>query len=522
MSILKNVGAFFERSAMSRRASLLLCFFAGAAGALPYFVKELFIFTFVSIFLIFYIAVSQKREHKKAFAPFFWYFLGLYIPLYSFLSEMYPFDRFGFTESQANFVLFCACLGIPLLHASVQATVMLLSKAFSHKHFDAFGYASLWVIAEWLLSLGFMAFPWGGVAVSMTGFLPYLQTASLFGKYFITFITALACYYFASAIIDKKLKLSIIASSMIIVNILAGYVIWAIPSKNAEPVKVALIQGNVLSNEKWADENKSAIFQRYIGMAKEAAENNVNVVLLPESAIPTYFVPNGALHKVFADIARQYNVTLVSGVQYYDFESDEYFNAVVSVYPDGSLSDHYGKRHLVPFGEFVPFADTIGDILPFVKEFNESSNSFTEGTKAVIFESEKANISPLVCFDSIFTRYSREAATEGAELIAIVTNDSWFNDSVGVTTHLRHAQIRAIENKKSVIRAANTGISASITQRGQILTSTEPLVQDIEYTEVYTNQGKTLYTLIGDVIVYLSFITLISLIISQFFKRKEH
>ena len=256
-------------------------------------------------------------------------------------------------------------------------------------------------------------------------------------------------------------------------------------------------------------------------MTIEAAENDVDVILLPESAIPTYFIPNGSLHKYFASIAYQYNVTIVTGVEYYDKELQEYYNAVITIYPDGSISDHYDKRHLVPFGEFVPFVDTIGELLPFVKEFNESSNGFTEGTEAIIFDTEKAKISPLVCFDSIFPKFTRDATNEGAELIAIVTNDSWFNDSVGIETHLRHAQLRSIENRKYIIRAANTGISASINEKGQIICETEPLVQSTEYAEVYTNQATTLYAVIGDIFVVISFILVSFLFILRFFKRKE-
>ncbi|MBR6563626.1 MAG: apolipoprotein N-acyltransferase [Clostridia bacterium] len=513
MIIFKKAGAFFIRTAESKRASLLLCFIAGAIGALPYFIDALFILTLVSLVAQFYVAFRQKQLYSRIYKPFFYYFLGLYLPLYSFLSEMYPFDRFGFNASQATFVLICACIGIPMLHACIQATFMLLSKFLKGNVQELFGYSALWVLNEWLLTLGFMAFPWGGVAVSMTGCLPYLQTASLFGKYFITFITAFACVAFAKALIERKAVLSIVASLIIVINTVVGCVLWAIPVKSSESVDVALIQGNVLSNEKWDSENQGTIFSRYTEMASEAAEKGVDIVLLPESAIPNHFVKNGALHRAFAEIASVYDVTLVVGVQYYEPETKESFNAVVAVYPNGSVSDHYDKRHLVPFGEFIPFADVIGRFLPFVAELNQGSSSFTEGTEAVILNTEKAKVAPLVCFDSIFTSYAREGVNGGADILAIVTNDSWFNDSVGVYTHLRHAQLRAIENQRYIIRAANTGVSAYIDAKGQILFKTEPLVCDVAYERVYTVEGRTLYSHIGDIPVTISFIIVLSFVI---------
>ncbi len=506
-----------NRAAGSKRISLLLCLLAGALGALPYYIEELFIFTFISLFAIFYIAIKQKNERKRYFAPFFWYFMGFYSPLYAFLSEMYPYSRFGFSEDQAVFILICSCIAIPLLHATVSSVLMFLARFFNRGGFDVIGYAALWVIIEWVMSLGMLAFPWSGVAVSLTGFLPYLQTASLFGKYFITFITVAACYAFATAINDRKRLLAFIGTAVIGLNLVIGTVIWFVPVEKGESVSVTALQGNVLSNEKWDSNNKGSIFDIYIGMTEEAAKNGANIIVLPETAIPQAFVPNGILHNEFASIARKYNVTIISGVHYY--EDKKNFNAIIGILPDGSLSQRYDKRHLVPFGEFIPFADFIGEMLPFVGEFNEGTSDLTEGTDPIVIETEFGGVAPLVCFDSIFPEFSREGVNNGAEFIAIVTNDSWFNDSVGIYTHLRHAQLRAIENRRYILRAANTGVSAFIDEKGSIITQTEPLTLDTANADIYAIKSVTLYTHIGDIFLYISFLIVICLIIYTIFDK---
>ena len=471
-------GAAFDRAVINKRTSRLLSLLLGVLASLPYFFENLFVLTFLSLVFQFYIAIKQKSEHNRVFKPFFYYFLGFYFPLYLFLSEIYPYERFGFTKPQAVLVLICSCVAIPLLHAVVESALMLISRVSCGKGWDIICYASIWVIGEWILTLGTLAFPWGSTAVSMTGFLPYIQTASLFGKYFITFITAAGCYAFALAISERRSVFAIIGGAVMGINLICGLVLWYIPITKSEPITVSAIQGNILSNEKWQSGNADLIFNRYINMTEDAAKKGANIIVLPESAIPQYFTPNGKIHEALTDITHTYDVTVVCGVHYYDKTRQSNYNSVIAVYPDGTLSEHYDKRHLVPFGEFIPFVDTIGKLVPFVAEFSNSSSTLTEGTEPIVLDTEYGKIAPLVCFDSIFPPFAREGVDNGAEMIAIVTNDSWFNDSAGIYTHLRHAQLRAIENRRYVLRAANTGVSAIIDERGQITNKTEPLTID--------------------------------------------
>lgn len=480
-------------------------------GALPYYFEYLFLFTFVSLFCLFYIVIKQREALNRCYLPFFCYFIGFYTPVYLFLSELYPYSNFGFDKTQAIFVLICSCLAIPLLHASVEAGIMSFCKLFFGNWSDIIGFGALWVIGEWVLTLGVLAFPWTAVAVSFTGFLPYLQTASLFGKLFITFITAASCYALAYAV-RKKIKLyAFLGIGIILLNTFVGTVLYLTPTQRGDEFKVAAIQGNVLSNEKWDIENNGTIFERYISLTEEAAKSGAELIILPESAIPQRFVPDGAIHRELARITKQYSVTIVTGVHYYDHELAESYNAVIAVLPDGSgsLSEHYDKRHLVPFGEFIPFADTLSDIFPFVAELNLSRVTLVEGKEPTVIETNHGSIGPLVCFDSIFPQFAKESVANGADFISIVTNDSWFNDSVGVYTHLRHAQLRAIENKRYVLRAANTGVSAFIDEHGNIITQTQPLTIDIAYANACRVSGRTLYTYVGDVVLYISFAILL-------------
>ena len=514
VNILIKAKELILKCAKSKRLSNLTLIFSGILGTLPYFAEELFLFTFVSLLALFYIVITQRRVCKRTFAPFFMYFLGFYTPLYFFLSELYPYDRFGFSGSQAGLIAVCSCILIPLLHAAVTSLVMLISKWIKDDWKLIFGYAGMWVIHEWVLSLGNMAFPWSNIAVSLTGVIPCLQTASLFGKDFISFITIAACVAFIFAVKEKKRAFAVTGALIIAVNFILGTALMYIDKSTAETVPAAVVQGNVLSNEKWIQGNSERILDTYVSMSKEAADNGAKIIILPESAIPFTFTENGIIHKELAKICKERNVTIITGINYR--EQGVLYNSVIGIYPNGELSVRYDKRHLVPFGEFIPLVNLLGKIIPFVAEFSADSGNYSQGTEAVVIDTEYGKIVPLVCFDSIFSKYAREGAANDGELIAVVTNDSWFNDSQGIYTHLRHGQIRAIETGKYIARAANTGISAFIDDKGRIIEKSGALTKDIVYCDLSMIKDKTLYTYLGDVILYASFGITIVLIILNF------
>jgi len=516
---IRNFLKRFSELLNNRLFLVLVCFTTGLLSAIPYYFEKLFVFTFISLFVLFYIVFTQRRANKGVFLPFFVYFFGFYFFVYIFLSELYPYDYFGFTDEQGIFIMICSCLLIPLLHSVVEALVMSFTKFISNTALFPIGAAAVWVLGEALLSVGTLAFPWANIAVSLTGWLPFLQTASLFGKGFISFIIVFVCSSLAISVFDKKKVFAFTAVIVLLCNIITGYVLWLIPVEKSTTAETAIVQGNVLFNEKWNYENQFRIFEKYTEMTEEAARNGAKLIILPEGAIPAVFKENGRIHKAFGYIAETYDVTVIMGIHY--ITDTEQRNAVVTIYPDGSLSERYDKLHLVPFSEFIPFSDFIGKFIPFVEEFSEDSGVYQKGDGYKVFQTEFGDISPLICFDSIFPNLARESVNDGATLLAVVTNDSWFNDSVGIYTHLRHSQLRAIENRRFVVRGANTGISAFINQRGEIISETQPLVEDTIYNDVYNIKTISLYTKTGDLVLYASVLIVIYILIDHIRRRKN-
>ena len=512
-----------DRSALNNPICLIICIFAGVAGSLPYFWEPAFLGTFVSYTAFFTVLICRLRAGRKIFLPCFLYFFGFYFPVYSFLSELYPFTRFGFSGAQAVFVLFCACFLIPVSHALLRSLVLLLLKVIPQRFRTCVTFSFVFLLSELVTTIGTLAFPWANTAVSLTGFLPYLQTASLFGVTFITLITALICFCIAKIVTSgENTKLyAFLSLSVFAVNVITGIVSGPVPMNRLNGAeKTALVQGNVSSNDKWAAENRQAIFEKYVSLTREAAEHGSWLIVLPECAIPEDFTRDGRLHAAFKEICLEYNVTVIMGVSVRG--EGVTYNSVLGILPDGTLTARYDKRHPVPFGEFIPFADFIGKFFPFVEELNETGSVYGAGETYVNLDTGVGVYGPVVCFDSIFPAFTRESAKNGAQALVVVTNDSWFEDSFGIRTHLRHAQLRAIENRKTVLRAANTGISAYIDSDGSITVAGNALTEEIIYCIAFPNDVKTLYCIIGDVGVFIIYAVLLLIHIIYIITRSRY
>ena len=472
-----------------RFSPFLACLFTGVLYALPCYFEKLFFLSYVSL-TAFFIILIKNENRKKRFGYFFSFSFGFFFTLYIWLSTLYPFPGFNFTDSQAKIIIILACIGIPLFHALLHSAIMSLTKFLPKSRIvSVIGFGCAWILSEWVFSLGTLGFPWGRAALSQVGFLYSIQSVSLFGSYFIAAVLVCSCMLFAFAVIDKKRTFAFAGLSIITANIVLGAVLYYIPVKTGDKIQTAILQGNASMEEKWSGEKSTnKIWDTYIKMAEEAADNGAQVVIMPESAIPKDF---RFIYKSLADVALSKDITIIAGVIMDTEDGKGTYNSVLAIYPDGSVSERYDKRHIVPFGEYIPYREFLESVLPFVGELNLGDFTTIQGDDTVIFKVDGIKNGSMICFDSIFDVLARNSVNDGAELLTVVTNDSWFRDSVGIAQHLNHSVLRAIENRRYIIRAANTGISAYITPKGDIISKTAPLVEDIIYCEVFAIQNRT-------------------------------
>lgn len=514
---------------------LLLCLsglLTGVAVAFPTVGAIGWISLIPSAIFLLDVAADKSVRLSSMYGYGFTFFMSFYLVVFHWFVNLYPLEFIdGMTKGGAIAVVLFASVGLSLFQAVQGAVIFVLlallfrsSVGQKLKALHPLIIAAMWAVYEWTQTIGWWGVPWGRLAISQSKLIVGLQTASLFGSYFISFIIVLVNAYIAYAVIAclkeqdgaraAAIRLSaIFCGAALLFQYGAGLALWFAGSErgNGETLTVAVIQGNIPSGEKWEADTSDKTLAIYKKYTLEAAKQGADVVVFPETALP-WAVKEGNKHYTYlSELARTSETTILAGAFTVDEEKNEY-NSIVCFTPDGKMSDTvYNKRHLVPFGEFVPFKELIEIVVPPLADLIMSGGEVAEGKGANIFELEEGNIGSIICFDSIYEGLTLESVRAGAELICLSTNDSWFTDSAALYMHNAQAQLRAIECGRYVARAANTGISTIVTHRGEVVEELPPLVDGMIIREVGVRQTRTLYSYIGNLFVYIGIVFLATL-----------
>ncbi len=503
-----------------RFLTYLLYAICGALCALPAVFGKLWVLSWVSFVPVLINELIREKDErrpylmawKRGFAFFYTYGLVIF---YWFV-ELYPLDFIGFEPIVALAVVLLAWLGVPILQAVPSAFLSLLLCFFSRKRGSHYIYpffaAALWVLSEYSHTLTWAGVPWGKLAVGQTANLSNVQSASLLGSYFVAFIIIMVSGFIALAVIymrnkdtTKKAAAFFICAIVIFsANSIYGSIALATDNENGNTIKVAAIQANISSDEKWDNEEGENELTIHRQLSLDAASEGAELIVWPETALPYRINSSEQLGNYVEEISRDANASIIIGC----FESpdsiNEIYNVTKYVSPENGLEDTmYAKRRLVPFGEYVPMRSFITAIFPPLAEISMLSYDIMPGTDTNLFDTEYGMIGSLICFDSIYETLAIDSVRDGAELLCISTNDSWFHDSSAVYEHNAHAILRSIENGRYTVRAANTGISSIITNKGEIIDMFPPLVQGYAQGNVQFISENTLYTTVGNLLVYL-------------------
>jgi apolipoprotein N-acyltransferase len=274
--------------------------------------------------------------------------------------------------------------------------------------------------------------------------------------------------------------------------------------------KAAAIQANIGTAEKWGNDPDGALIA-HEDLAELATADGADLVVMAETAIPFVINNNEILTEYIESIVYRNKIDLIVGC-YTKSEKRDMYNSTVYVSNESGITDQiYRKQKLVPFGEYIPMGSTLRELFPFLSELNMLSSDIAPGITSSIMETEYGKIGSLICFDSIYENIALQTVRDGAEILAISTNDAWFRDSAAANQHNAHAILRSVELGRYVIRAGNTGISSIITDKGEIIDSLPALVEGYTIGEVKTTSEKTPYTYVGNMIIYAAFAYLLSI-----------
>ena len=357
-----------------------------------------------------------------------------------------------------------------------------------------------WVLSEWVRGWLFSGFPWLTVGSSQVDS-PLSGYAPIAGVFGTGLVVAASAGLLLAIARDRRRYLSVgLLVVLWVGGLLLGRIEWTQPRGAA--LDVALVQGNIAQEDKWAPGNLASTLTRYSELT--FALQDVDVVVWPETAIPAFYhqVADNFIPYLETEL-RAADMTLLTGIPVLDRDSWKYYNSVISI---NATRSFYNKQHLVPYGEYLPLRDVIGNTLDALAVPNADFTSGTAGQP--LLHAAGYPVATSICYEVIFGEQVIRDLPEAAMLVN-VSNDAWFGRSLAPHQHLQMARMRARETGRPMLRATNTGISAIIDYRGNITARSAQDKEVVLTGSVIPRQGATPYVRVGNVPVIVVCVALL-------------
>ncbi len=433
----------------------------------------------------------------------------------------------------------------------IPSTLYYFAKKIINKNIALLLFPFFWVTFEYAYSITDFNFPWLTFGNSLPYFTSYIQVAEFIGVYGLSLLIIFSNVFIYRSINtylqSKKLdKISILVAAIILfIPIIYGnFVInsYAIPEQN---IRTGLIQPNLDPNEKWQAGSLEEQLDIYLELSEKAILSGAKLLVWPETALPVYLLSGRYPNEVdrLNEFVDTNNVPILTGMPDATFYRDPSkapddakptsdgktlytsYNSVLFFQPNTQSVQKYGKMKLVPFGEKVPLVG----ILPFLGEWIKwevGLSGWNTGRDTTIFQTTIGGINyeigGVVCIESIYPGFTSVFVKKGAEFLAVVTNDSWYGDSSGPYQHKEISVLRAVENRRSVVRAANGGISCLIDPLGRTISETSMYKKTFLVVDIPIEKELTFYTEYPLLIpISASIISIIIILIFSIYKFKK-
>ena len=352
---------------------------------------------------------------------------------------------------------------------------------------------------EELRASGELGFPWFQAGYSQHDYVPLIQLAGLGSVTLVTlwllFLNVLVWRAWAGA---ARLRAALGAALMLALPWTWGLRVIAAAPSGAGPT-IGLVQGNIPGEVKWSGRHQAEILSTFLGLSQRAAEHDPRPTILiwPETATGSYMLKLPDQAYQVESFATRAGIPVFSGFADYAMDSAgqlRYLNAAGLFPPGGTPGPVYAKRHLVPFGERMPFQW----LIPALGHIELGQAEWTPGRSPVLFPSAAGPFSCLVCFEAIFPGLARADVRRGASWLVNITNDEWFGNSAALYQHAAMAVFRAAENRVPLARCANTGLTLVCDGYGRVVAKA-PVFEPATLTVALPPAGRPSgYVALGD------------------------
>jgi apolipoprotein N-acyltransferase len=363
---------------------------------------------------------------------------------------------------------------------------------------------AVWVATEFGRGYLLTGFPWVNLGYSQATVLPVAQLASVCGVWGLSALVAFVSTAAVLLVFDHtRTRWWFAAAAATAVVVTAGWGSARLRdsalTREGVPLRIGLVQGNVLQDEKWNRARAGSIVQDYLDLTRRVASEGAQFVLWPESALPFFFEEEPLVGAAVRRVAIETGSTLLVGSDQIERTTPaRYFNAAFLIDPSGTVAAVYRKVHLVPFGEYVP----LKRLLFFAGPLIQAVSDFSEGDRVVMLPVAGHTASTAICYEVVYPHLAREATLRGSQLLTTITNDAWFGRSSAAWQHFEMASLRAVEQGRYLARAANTGVSGIVDPYGRVLVRSGLFEQAALTGDVRFLTSRTIYARTGDVFAY--------------------
>jgi apolipoprotein N-acyltransferase len=439
--------------------------------------------------------------------------LGLLTGFLSFCGILYWIVP-TFSASGEPLVVGLTALCLLALYLSIYFGVFCLVYSLTSGKGHPFFYAFVWVALELVRTRLFTGFPWALLGYTQWNNLLVIQISEFTGVYGVSFLIVAANLAIFGLLRGNKF---LSAHSAPVFAVLAVCLIFGIyvPCARCVPCairKVAVLQGNVEQYKKWDSNYGQDILDSYGTLAASFGKRSrPDLVVWPETSVPGFLSTDPGLYMRVSEIVRRTGTEHLIGSV--DYRGGEIYNSALLLSCTGGITAVYSKVHLVPFGEYMPLRAVFGKFIRSVNEIGET----TAGSSYDAVRSSAGLLDVNICFEAIFPDEARRAVKRGAEVIINLTNDAWYLKTSAAAQHFSFNVFRAVENRRAVVRAANTGISGFIDAYGRVVSRTGIFERAAIAGNVVFMTGTTFYTSHGDVFAWCSVI--LSLLFLTIYKK---
>ena len=378
------------------------------------------------------------------------------------------------------------------------------------------GFPALWVLFEWLRSWFLTGFPWLylGYAHTDNWLANLAPVTGVYGLSLITAFSSAAIYLLVKETRTQITKSVWVYALVLVLPWAIGFSLmntsWVRVSET--PITVTLLQPNISQSIKWQPEQRDQTLRLMYQETNKHLDSDI--IVWPENGIPIlHHQASNYLQAIEAMAALKESI-IISGIPYWE-TNETYPDGVIhnSIIATGQTPDQslYHKQKLVPFGEYVPFEDQLRGLISF---FDLPMSNFRPGSQKqtalnLTIKGTTVRIAPYICYEIVYPDFVRTLG-EDADVFLTISDDSWFGGSIGPDQHMQMARMRAMENGRYLIRGTNTGITAIVDHRGNIVAKAEQFEQTSLTGEVKTTQGQTPFMRWGSWWVLLTCLALLT------------